>query len=132
MNKVVTTIIDRLVERWAVLIARLISSRVEGLHAESQAGQQSQLEDLARQYESDGKAEIAATLRQRAAKLTAADLAVEAVETICCLNAPGSPASEPSSDLRTLPDFTSAPEAARKSRRKPTPIAPVQDVEATP
>src|SRR5262245_45979699 len=82
MSKVVSTFLDRLAERFAALMASLLSSRVEGLHAAAQAEQQSQLEDLARSYEAEGKSEIAQTLRCRALRLTSTDLAAEAVEVM--------------------------------------------------
>ena len=77
MNKLLSLFLDRLAERLSALMAAVISSRVEGLHAAAQADQQSQLEDLARKYEADGKAEIATTLRRRLARMTSADLAAK-------------------------------------------------------
>ena len=77
MNRLFTTFLDRLAERMTALVAGLVSSRVTVLHAETQAEQQSQLEDLARQYEADGKPEIALTLRKRSTRLASADLAGE-------------------------------------------------------
>ena len=80
MNRVFLTFLDRLVERFTTIIAGVVSSRVESLRAEVQAEQQSQLEDLARRYESDGKITIAQTLRERARQLTCVDLAGDAVD----------------------------------------------------
>jgi hypothetical protein len=110
MNNVITLFLDRLAERLTALIAGLVSSRVEGLHATIQAEQQSQLEDMARKYEADGKPEIAATLRERSLRLTSANLAAEAVESVQQLAGEplrlGAPASSSASgDLTGLPDF---------------------------
>jgi hypothetical protein len=124
MNKVVLVFLDRLAERFTALLAGLVSSRVEGLHAAAQAEQQSQLEDLARGYEADGKPAIANTLRERASRLTSPDLAGEAIEIMhrvttevrrlpCPMetNNAGTGA-----DLRNLPSFDSATKPSRKRR----------------
>jgi hypothetical protein len=133
MNKMLTTFIDRLVERLAVLVTRLISSRVEGLKAEFQADQESQLEDLARRYESEDKCAIAATLRDRAAKLSSPNAASEAVDIIRYVAEPGSQSSDPgagSNELRSLPNFSKTTRAASKSRRKSSTNTLAQDLES--
>lgn len=124
--------LDRLAERFAALLTGLLSSRVESLHAATQAEQQSELEDLARKYEADGKTEIAAMLRRRAARLTSADLAAEAVEIVervtaepQRLVAAGKNQSE--ADLRKLPDFGRSAPSAGKKRRKGIDIAQLSD-----
>lgn len=122
MSKVVTAFLDRLAERFAALMAGLVSSRVEGLHAAAQAEQQSELEDLARQYETDGKPAIAQTLRQRAARLTSVNLASEAVELMQQLAGNDRPALPPSpvgasGDLRALPNL----ESNKSSRKRRSP-----------
>ena len=96
---------------------------MEGLHAAVQADQQSQLEDLARKYEAEGKTEIAATLRRRVIRLTSTDPAAEAVEVIQRLTEEPSRMSHtanapPQSDLRGLPDFSNSPSVTGKKRRK--------------
>ena len=73
MNKVISLFLDRIAERFVALTVGLVSSRIEGFHAASQAEQQSDLEDLARSYEAAGKIEIAAGLRQRAQGLTSSN-----------------------------------------------------------
>ena len=123
MNNLFTAFLDRLVGRLATLVAGLVSSRVEGFHAAAQADQQSQLEDLARVYESNGKLEIAATLRQRAARLTSANLASEAVEIVDLLTDERTAASSPKTALppsgpQTLGDFRVSSPAAGKRRKK--------------
>jgi hypothetical protein len=123
MSKTLSLFLDRLAERFAALLAGAMSSRVEGLHAVVQADQQSQLEDLARRYEADGKPEIAATLRLRAARLTSTDLAGQAVELVERLTQepgrlPGSVLSQPPAGVPGLPDFSNTPLKGEKRRRK--------------
>lgn len=123
MNKLMGLFLDRLTERLTALLAGLIGSRMEAFHSVAQADQQSQLEDLARQYEADGKPEIAGTLRQRAARLVSTDLAVEAVEIVQRLTdetsrSAGNHDEGSASDLRSLPDFSAATRG-RNKRTKP-------------
>jgi len=123
MNKVVTTFLDRLAERFTALAAGLLSSRIAGLHAAAQAEQQSDLEDLARRYEAEGKPEIAATLRQRLLGLPSTNLAQEGAEQMRQLQQ-ASTLPETSligqtgvaADLRSLPNFET-PKSPK--RRKP-------------
>lgn len=121
MNKVVQSFLDRLVERFTALAVGQLSSRFAGLHAVAQAEQQSELEDLARRYESEGKPEIAATLRQRALGLSSPNLAAEGVELLGQVQSTsrGLPESAVGSaggmtDLRGLPNF----DAAKSSKRR--------------
>jgi hypothetical protein len=124
MNKLFSLFLDRLAERFAALLAGSLSSRVEGLHAAVQADQQSQLEDLARKYEAEGKTEVAETLRRRATRLTSADLASEAVAVVGQLTCDPPQAMETTGassqgELGGLPDFTNSPSTTRCKRRKP-------------
>ena len=82
MLKYVQAFLDRLTQRLVIVASRLVASSVEALHATQQAAEQSQLEDLARAYEADGKLEIAATLRRRAVQLADASPAEEAMATL--------------------------------------------------
>lgn len=123
MNSLFTSFLDRLVGRLATLVAGIVSSRVEGLQAAVQADQQSQLEDLARRYEADGKTEIAAQLRQRSLKLTSVDLASDAVKIVDRLTSDDEP--EPSADPalapsgpRALADFRVPGRATGRRRKK--------------
>ncbi len=124
MNKVVSLFLDRLAERFTALLAGVVSSRVEGLHAVAQAEQQSDLEDLARKYEAEGKAEIAMTLRQRAIGLTSSNLAAEALDVMQQvtgepLRLSGPAAADSTADLRGLPDFGQTPARGRNKRQRP-------------
>ena len=123
MNKVVSLFLDRLAERFTALLAGVVSSRVEGLHAVAQAEQQSDLEDLARKYEAEGKPEIAMTLRKRAGGLTSSNLAAEALDVMQQVAGEPLRLSEPaaadsSADLRGLPDFGQAPARGRNKRQR--------------
>lgn len=132
MNNVIALFLERLADRLTALLAGLVSSRVEELHATIQAEQQSQLEDLARKYEAEGKPEIAETLRQRSLRLTSANLASEAVESVQQLaNEPlklaGPSPSLPSGDLAGLPDFGATPTRGRSRKTRTEHIEPSTD-----
>ena len=120
MNKLMGVFLDRLAERVTTLLAGLIGSRIEAFHSAAQADQQSQLEDLARQYEADGKPEIAATLRARSQRLVSTDVAAQAVEIVERLTDDSSTSTTPAGgdDLRRLPDFSTAGRV-RTKRAKP-------------
>ena len=123
MNKTLSTFLDHLAERFTAILAGVVSSRVESLRAEAQAEQQSQLEDLARQYEADGKIAIARTLRQRAVNLTAVNLAGEGVDVMEAVSAeplrlPRAKSQPHEESLENLPDFSAPPRPNRKSRRR--------------
>lgn len=123
MNNLFSTFLDRLAERFTAILASVVSSRVESLRAEAQAEQQSQLEDLARKYEADGKPAIAQTLRERAVRLTSGNLAGEGVEVIEMVSAEPLRLSGPNAPLQgrileSLPDFSAPPKPEKKSRRR--------------
>ena len=123
MNNLVSTFLDRLAERFTAILAGVVSSRVESLRAEVQAEQQSQLEDLARKYEADGKITIAKTLRERALQLTSTNLASAGMDVIEAVSAgplrlTGPNASSASGPLECLPDFSAPPKPEKKSRRR--------------
>jgi len=123
MNSLFSTFLDRLAERFTAILAGVVSSRVESLRAEAQAEQQSQLEDLARKYEADGKIAIAKTLRERALQLTSSNLAGEGVDVIAAVSAEplkltGPNASSLAGHLENLPDFSAPAKSAKKSRRR--------------
>lgn len=119
MNKILAIFLDRLTERLTVLLAGVLSSRVEGIRAAAQAEEQSRLEDLARSYESAGKPEVAETLRARARQVTSSDLAADAVQLVQQTSQlPELPAPDPPHDPpHALPDL-SVPKSSRRRRRK--------------
>ena len=123
MNSVFSTFLDRLAERFTAILASVVSSRVESLRAEVQAEQQSQLEDLARKYEADGKSSIAQTLRERALRLTNGNLAGDGANVIDLVSAESLRITGPNTslnggNLERLPDFSSPPKPEKKSRRR--------------
>ena len=123
MNSVFSTFLDRLAERFTAILASVVSSRVESLRAEVQAEQQSQLEDLARKYEADGKSSIAQALRERALRLTNGNLAGDGANVIDLVSAEPLRITGPNSslnggNLERLPDFSSPPNPEKKSRRR--------------
>ncbi|WP_437191137.1 hypothetical protein [Planctomicrobium sp. SH527] len=118
MPTLLSQFLDRLAERFTAIVAGVISSKVEGLHAATQAEQQSQLEDLARRYELEGKAEIAATLRTRALRLTSNDLAEEAVEVMQQTSRELPRLNE--TTAKNFPALLASTQPISKSRRKPT------------
>lgn len=73
MNSLIKLFLDKLSERIFSLIGSSIGTAASTYHAVQQAEQQSLLEDLARKYESDGKLELAAKLREQAAVLANGD-----------------------------------------------------------
>ncbi len=122
MNKILSTFLDRLAERLTALAAGLVSSRVEGLHATAQAEQQSDLEELARRYEAEGKTEIAAALRQRLLRIGSPDLAAEAVNMLQRVGAEPDRLASPTAGsaaqaLQGLPDFATTPARPKKKAR---------------
>jgi len=125
MNSVFSTFLDRLAERFTAILASVVSSRVESLRAEAQAEQQSQLEDLARKYEADGKSSIAQALRERALRLTTGNLAGDGATVIDLVSAEPLRITGPNSllnggTLESLPDFSAPPKPEKKSRRRRT------------
>ena len=123
MNSVFSTFLDRLAERFTAILASVVSSRVESLRAEVQAEQQSQLEDLARKYEADGKSSIAQALRERAKRLTNGNLAGDGANVIDLVSAEPFRITGPNSslnggNLESLPDFSAPTKPEKKSRRR--------------
>ena len=122
MLKVIQHFLDRLAERLVVIVAQLVSSSVETLHASEQAEQQSRLEDLARQYEADDKPHVAATLRQRADALTSANPAHQALPILGNLteeknDGDVAPCLE-GSGIDGLPKLGTTPRRTKTTRRK--------------
>ena len=118
-----STFLDRLAERFTAILASVVSSRVESLRAEVQAEQQSQLEDLARKYEADGKSSIAQALRERALRLTNGNLAGDGANVIDLVSAEPFRITGPNSslnggNLESLPDFSAPTKPEKKSRRR--------------
>lgn len=76
MNPIMRLFLDKLSERVFSLLGSNIGTAATTYHAIQQAEQQSVLEDLAREYEADGKPELAAKLRQQATLIASGDPAL--------------------------------------------------------
>ena len=108
MSRMLSQFLERLADRLTVLVAGVVSSQVESFNARRLAEQQSELEELARRLDAEGKPEIAQGLRQRQLGLASADLAGRAEESIRLLSL-GS--DRPDEQMRPdsvtqLPDFS--------------------------
>ena len=138
MNKILSLFLDRLAERFTALAAGLVSSRVEGLHAAAQAEQQSDLEDLARRYEAEGKTEIAAALRNRLLRIGSPHLASEAVDMLQSVSTEPARLASPTAgsaaqDFKGLPDFAATPSPRKKKVRPAVDgTSPLTDMESRP
>ena len=122
MLKSVQWIMERIAERIVPVVAASFASVIEGVLAVGRAEQQSRLEDAARQYEEEGKAEIAAALRRQLSRMSSSNPAGQALEIQEHLAGDGdqarigqADATADDADLARLPDFSSG---ASKSRRK--------------
>lgn len=125
MNRMLSGFLDRLTERLTAVIAGVVSSKVESIRAVAQADQQAQLEDLARQYETDGKHDVARILRDRAQALTSVNLAGDAVDMMQVVSSDTprlmlAANNPPSESAPRLPDFASAPPRERKKKSLPS------------
>ena len=65
MHRILQSFFDRLTERIVAMAGAMVASAVDVERTTQHAEQQSQLEDLARQMEADGKEHIAASIRSR-------------------------------------------------------------------
>ncbi|REJ90711.1 MAG: hypothetical protein DWQ35_16045 [Planctomycetota bacterium] len=99
MNKLLQTFLDRLRDRIVASVASVVGSTFSAFRLAQEAEQQSYLEDLARQYEADGKSQLAEQIRCRAKTLSMDDPTAEAQPVIQNLLA----------DCRTLPALQSSP-----------------------
>jgi len=66
----VRRIVEILIERFVGVVSTLFASRFETLAALEHAEQQNELEERARQFEDEGKPNLAAALRSRAAEIS--------------------------------------------------------------
>ena len=70
---IIRRIIDILVERTVPTIGGLLVSRLETVVTLEEAEHRNELEERARQFDSEGKPQLAAALRARAAEINSAD-----------------------------------------------------------
>ena len=124
-------IIERLSQRFVSVIGGLFAAHLETTVALEEAECQDLLEKRARQFEADGKPELAANLRQKAARISSqapADGAVAAVKylretelsTTVALPAP-QPDTRSTNETDETRNVTSQRPVSRKARRRSTP-----------
>jgi len=99
MNNPIRFLFDRLTERIFGIIASSAGSAASACRAANEAQQQSLLEDLARQYEADGKQQIADRLRSQAASIECLDPASDGASVLdrigCDVATPSLPGTPP-------------------------------------
>ncbi len=123
MLKPIQWFVERMIERMVPVIGGLFASSVEAMHALGHAEQQSRLEDEARRLEADGKPEIAATLRHRAAQLSTDNPLAQAVPLLRNFAVPELPPQlapdnlESRRDLTRLPDLNAIAQRTRRSKQ---------------
>jgi len=119
MAKAIQWFVESLVERFIPLVGSMFSSTVETFQALGLAEQQSQLEEAARQYEADGKTDIAATLRARASQLSSDDPAAKALNITDNIAArPSLLAPDENSPAAETPRLTQSKKSSSKPRRQ--------------
>lgn len=113
MNNPIRFLFDRLTERVFGIIASSVGSAASACRAANEAQQQNLLEDLARQYEADGKQPIADRLRSQAANIESLNPASDGASVFdrigCHTAAPGLPEIHPE---------TPGPQKKSRSKRR--------------
>ena len=123
MNSLIKLFLDKLSERIFSLIGSSIGTAASTYHAVQQAEQQSLLEDLARKYESDGKLDLAAKLREQAAVLANGDPAAIGKQILLQVTEQPSP----STPRLGSPAEPSTPELLNRNARRSRRIAAPDD-----
>ena len=119
MNSVWKQFLDRVTERVFSLIGSNIATAASTYHAVHQTEQQSLLEDLARRYESEGKEELADSLRRHAALIPQGDPAREGQDILLqVLSAPAAPSKLLES---SAPEPEAEPPIRTRRRRRTAP-----------
>ena len=129
---IIRRIIDILVERTVPTIGGLLVSRLETVVTLEEAEHRNELEERARQFESEGKPQLAAALRARAAEINPADPGSHGLAVIRRLQQAGAETSAPLLECQQAPTPSAAPpdeiadnQAQRRSfeRRARRPVA---------
>ena len=131
MSRILSQFLERLVDRLTVLVAGVVSSQVESFNARRLAEQQSELEELARRLDAEGKPEIAQSLRQHQLGLSSADLAGRADESMRLLSlglADRSTDHSGPDSVTQLPDFSGR---RRQVKRPSTNSVPIDSQDET-
>lgn len=126
MLRSIQWIVERIAERFVPIIGSLFSSTMETFHAMGIAEQQNQLEETARQYEEQGKPEIAEALRRRAAKLGSDEPGSQGVRIVESLTSqplipPSTNGNESTDAPMGLPDLHQPKSKPRRKRTSPSP-----------
>lgn len=121
MNSLFRIFMDRLAERIFAIIGSTVGTAASTCRAIAQAEQQSVLEDLARQYESEGKIALAEDLRRQAAQISDADPAGDGAALL--ENVIGTEARQALPGLQLEADSAGpAPSRTRRRRRLDGPL----------
>ena len=120
MLKPMQQILDSVAQRLITTVAGLIATTVEAIAAGQQAEQYARLEELARQFEADGKTDIAAALRHRSQQLLAECQSRPATsDVLAALNDHGLTSSDRTSgDTANATTTTTASRSGAKGRRR--------------
>lgn len=104
---------DRLTDRIFAIVGSTVGTAASTCRAIAQAEQQSTLEDLARQYEADGKPALAENLRRQAAQISNRDPASDGAAVLELMAG-----IEPQQPLLGLPPESDCPEPPSKGTRR--------------
>jgi uncharacterized membrane protein YcjF (UPF0283 family) len=118
MSKVIQRFLELLTDRLLAMVGSVVGTRVATFRVAQHADQQSQLEDLAREYEEQGKAAIAQQLRAQAARLTMDDPGLVARVIIDNVLADAQDKLRLLSSTPVAPAEPPSPRARRRRRRR--------------
>ena len=116
---IVRRIIDILVERTVPTIGSLLVSRLETVVTLEEAEHRNELEDRARQFESEGKPQLAAALRARAAEINPANPGSQGLAVIRRLQQADGEASAPLIECQPAPTASIDEVADGQAQRRP-------------
>lgn len=133
MSKLIRGFLERLRDRLTASFASLIGSTFTTFRTIHQVEQQSQLEDLARQYEADGKHNLAEQLRVQATRLNLDDPVAEAEGIVANVCRDGTTPhaleqSDSAAGRRTDKDSGRTPTKSKSNRRKRNTSASAPDL----
>ena len=128
MMKSMQWIIERFVERGVPLIGNLFAAAIQSMHALGVAEHQSEIEEVARRYEADGKPEIAASVPRRAEQIGSVPSADEAVQIAKHVAQPLQ--SLLAGDDKESTKLSALPSPSKpKAKRKPRTVQPIDPLD---
>lgn len=131
MNNLIRTFLHSLHDRIIGSLGSMIGATFSTFRAVHHAEQMSFLEDVARQYETDGKPQLAEQLRRQAGNLNMDDPATEALPVFRNVLADQHElpllCDDPGDDVPSV-DAKAAPSATKKKRRGRKAQAPADDM----